>query len=493
MMRSAAALLALLAACATAPPSDPARTDIIAFTERVIREVPETPSLAVAVVREGKPLLARGFGRRDVEANVPADARTAYYIASSTKSYVGLLAALLAHRGVVDLDVPVTHYLTGLQLPAGVDPQRVTLKTLLTHTAGLESHALVGRTAFTGEHSTPLLLELISRSEVREAKFKYDNYGYVVASLVLEKATGKKWQDLLEEMIFRPAGMTRTTAYISRTASWPSAVPYSSGPEGLIRRTMLKTDATMHAAGGLITTAEDLARWLELNVNQGRVGGRQVLPREAFEIAHRQYATLSATFGPYRRYGYALGWYWSEYEGQTLVHHFGGFSGWRAHVSFMPSTRNGVAVVTNTSGLAFEVPDLVANYAYDRLASRSDLTAVTETRLNELRASIDKDRAAMAADLAKRAARTPTLLREPSVYAGTYANRDWGTITVRRSSSELRASLGKLEGKLEPFTEPDAARVELVPGSGDVLRFQFGSGEKAESVKFRGNVFQRVD
>lgn len=491
-MRFAAIALFFFAACASTTPVDPARSDIIQFTEKVMRDIPESPSLGVAVVRAGEPFLARGFGMRDIEANAPADERTAYYIASSTKSYVGLLAALLAHRGVVDLDAPITRYLAELQLPAGVDPQRVTLKTLLTHTAGLESDALVGRTAFTGEHSTPLLIELISRSEVGETKFDYDNYGYVVAGLVMERVTGKKWQDLLDEMIFRPAGMSRTTAYISRTASWPAAIPYSGGPEGLIRRRMLKTDDTMHAAGGLITTAEDLVRWLELNVNQGQIGGRQVLPREAFEIAQRQYTTLSAKFGPYRRYGYALGWYWSDFEGKTLLHHFGGFSGWRAHISFMPDTRNGVAIVTNTSGLAFDVPDLVANYIYDRLDNRADLATVTETRLAELRASIEKDREAMVADFAKRATRKPTLLRDSSAYVGTYANRDWGRITVRQDGNELRASFGQLGGKLEPFTEPDTARVELVPGSGDVLRFQFESGPKAESVKLRGDVFERV-
>ena len=484
-MKISAVFALLLTACASTQRTD----EITALAELVMRDFPETPSLALAVVHDGKPIVARGLGKRDVEANAASDERTSYYIASSTKSYVGLLAALLAHRGLVDLDAPITRYIPELRLPSGVTPGRVTLKTLLTHSAGLESDALVGRTAFTGEHSTPLLLDLVSRSEVKEAKFRYDNYGYVVAGLVLERVTGRKWQDLLHDEIFAPAGMRRTTAYISRAQGWPSAVPYWSGPDGLVRRPMLKTDATMHAAGGLVTTAEDLGRWLELNVNQGRMSGRQVLPREAFEIAHRQHVTVDGKFGPYRRTGYALGWYWSEFEGKTLLHHFGGFTGWRAHVSFMPATKTGVAAVTNSTGLAFDVPDLVANTIYDRLVNDRDSYA---SRSQELRASIEKERIAIREELAKRAARTPTLLREPSAYLGAFANDDWGTLTIRQAGSELRASLGTLDGKLEPFTEPDTARVELVPGSGEVLRFSFGSGATADSVKFKSVVFERV-
>ncbi|HUF70615.1 MAG TPA: serine hydrolase domain-containing protein [Longimicrobiales bacterium] len=487
---TAVALFLCMTACASAP-ADPAAADIARFTEQVMREFPETPSLAVAVVRDGKPLLARGFGKRDLEASLDADAKTAYYIASSTKSYVGLLAAVLAHRGVVDLDAPITRYLPDLKLPEGVEPQRVTLRTLLTHTAGLQSQALVGRTAYTGEHSPAVLLDLISRSRVREPKFAYDNYGYVVASLVLERVTGKKWQDLLDEVIFQPAGMTRTTAYMSRTRDWPWAVPYSSSPEGLVRRPMMKTDQTMHAAGGLVTTAADLLRWLELNINRGRVGGKQVLPAEAFEVAQRQQATLAATFGAYRRYGYGLGWYWSEYEGRTLLHHFGGFEGWRAHISFMPDTKTGVAVLTNTSGFAFEVPDLVANYIYDRLDGRGDLAPTYTARKEALRASIEKDRLSMQKHLAEREARTPTLLRDPSAYVGTYSSRDMGDLTISRDGNELRASIGQLQGTLEPFTEPESARVELVPGSGEVLRFEFGDGASAVALRWRGERLER--
>ena len=237
--------------------------------------------------------------------------------------------------------------------------------------------------------------------------------------------------------------------------------------------------------GHIATTAADLLRWLELNINHGRIGDVQVLPREAFETAHRQQADVDARFGPYRRFGYALGWYWSDYDGQTLLHHFGGFAGWRAHVSFNPETKDGVAVVTNTSGFGFDLPDLIANYVYDR--------TVHEDRIAALRKEIDEGRQKIREHAAERAARKPTLLHDLSVYTGRYSNYEMGDLTIVRSGSDLRASIGQLDSRLEPYTEPETARVELVPGSGDVLRFDFDDAGRVKAVVWRGERFEKRD
>lgn len=482
---SAVLLALLLLIGTTARAADPAAKDIVTFAERLLREFPECPSVGIAVIADGKPLLVRAVGVRDVETKTPADVKTGYYIASSTKSYLGLAAAVLAAGGTVDLDRPVTQYLPELVLPAGLEPSRVTLRTLLTHTSGLRNDAIVTRTAFTGQHTPALLANLVARSGVADSKFQYDNLGYVVGALVLERVTGKKWQDLLDKEIFTPLGMNHTTGYMSEAKKWPMASAHWATVDRPVSRIdMMKTDATMHPAGGLVTTSADLARWLEANVNQGRVGGRQALPKVAFEIAHKPYATVDTTWYRFKRRGYALGWYDSDYEGDTLIHHFGGFEGWRAHISFMPKHRAGVAVVTNVSGPGGRVADVLASYIYDRLLGKPNLDYTAE--IQKTREFMDQSMAKVRADAANRAKRTSMLQREPGSYAGTYANDLYGTLTIRNDGDALVASIGQLAGKLEPFTEPESARVELIPGSGEVLRFA------ADSVRWRDEVFQRV-
>ncbi len=470
-------LLTLAVGCATARP-DPDAERIDRFIREAMTQFPEVPSLGVAIVRDGKPLLTRGYGFRDVEKKLAADDETAYYIASSTKSYVGLLAAILAERGVVDLDAPIERYLPEVKLG-----QHVTLRALLTHTAGIQNDAIVMRTAFTGEHTTQQLTELLGRSKAIDPQFRYDNIGYVAASLVLERVTGKKWQDLLESEVFAPLGMPHTTAYMSRASRWPLAAAYDLDRELRTHRlTFGKTDATMHAAGGIVTTPRDLARWLEANV--------KATPALA-EAQKRQVATPQRDWYRFKRYAYALGWYHSDYEGATLLHHFGSYAGWRSHVSFLPKEKHGVAIATNTSGPASMLPDLIAAYAYDVLLDKPHVEAAYAGHLAKMRADVNQSLERMRAEIDKRRQRTPTLLRPRASYAGSYASESYGMLTVREENGELRAAMGPLDAVLEPFTEADTARVELVPGSGDVLRFAFDGEKRAVSVKLRDEVFVR--
>lgn len=489
-----AAALLLAVSCTTTTPaaSDPAVQRIDRFAQRVLAEFPEVPSLGLAVVRDGRTVLTRGYGMRDRERQLPADAETVYYIASSTKSYVGLLTSILAARGVVDLDAPIERYLPEVRF----ENRTVTLRTLLTHTAGIRNDGIVMRTAFTGEHTQTELIELLGRSETREPKFAYDNIGYVAAGLVLERVTGKTWQELLASEVFGPAGMSRTTAIMSRASAWPLAKPYDLGRDLTVQPIAnLKNDRTMHAAGGIVTTPRDLARWLEANVNAGRVAGRQLLPAAAFVEAHKQQVTLpDSNSYRFRRYGYALGWYHSEYEGATLLHHFGGYEGWRAHISFLPQERHGVAAVVNYGGTGAQVRDLIAAYAYDVLLGKPNVDEAYTVHLAKMREGVETQKQRIRDDLEKRAQRTSMLSHPPQAYAGVYANPALGTLRLRLDGETLRVSLGPLEAALEPFTEPESARAELIPGTGEVLRFVFeGNGDRPSALQYHDLVFARVE
>lgn len=489
MRRLNVLLLLLLAACATAPKPDPRVERIDSFIRSSMSQFPEVPAMGVAVVADGKTLLTRGYGMRDLAKRLPADEDTVFYIASSTKSYVGLLTAILARRGVVDLDAPITRYLPELRFGEGVSGDRVTLRALLTHTSGISNEPIVMRTAFTGEHTSAGLVQLLGRSKAIEPKFKYDNLGYVAAGLVLERVTGKPWQELLATEVFGPLGMTRTTAYMSRTSAWPVAQPYDFDRELKLQPlSFVKTDQTMHAAGGLVTTPRDLARWLEAQVNPGRIDAAALA-----EAQRQQVPTPESTWYRFKRTGYALGWYHSDYEGTPMLHHMGGYEGWRAHVSFLPQQKHGVATVVNTSAPGAQLRDLVAAYAYDVLLGKPDVDAAYGKRLAELRGEITKANERVRADIAKRLARPPSLVRAHSAYAGVYENDLLGRLTIREQGSTLRASLGQLESLLEPFTEPDTARVELIPGTGQPLRFTFENTDRASAVKLNDEVFRRVE
>ena len=474
-------LLPLAANAANA--DDRAATDIDRFVKRAMRDFPDVPAVGISIVRDGKPWLVRSYGLRDAERKIKADENTAFYIASSTKSYVGLLAAVMAQRGVVDLDAPITKYLPEVKFAEDIKSENVTLRALLSHRAGIKNDAIVSRTAFTGEHTPAMLTGMLSRSTAIEPKYQYDNLGYVAAGLVLERLTGKKWQDLLHDEIFKPLGMKNTSAYISRTSGL--AVPYDVDANfQRAKITLLKRDETMHAAGGIATTPVDLAKWLAANID------RKGLPAAAFAEAQKEQVAVVRSNYQFKVSGYGFGWNLADYEGARMLYHMGGYEGWRAHVSFLPDARHGVAVVTNTSSFGAAVRDVIAAYIYDRLRDQSGLGLKYEAALAELKTSTEKGKARVRADRENRAKRAPSLVRDASAYAGVYEG-DTGRMTIVRTADGLKASLGPLNAKLEPFTEPDTARVELIPGTGEVLRFVI-EGDRATAVKHGDATLKRV-
>jgi CubicO group peptidase (beta-lactamase class C family) len=453
------------------------RDDIDRLIRATLAEVHDAPGLSVAIVKDGKVLLAEGYGLANIASKRPMTATTPVYIASSTKSYTGLLLATLAQRGVLDLDTPIVKYLPELQ--DWPDAARITLRQLLTHSAGIGNSGITMRTAYTGEYTSAQLIQLLRSSRSIDRQFSYNNLGYVVASLIAERVTGKKWQDLMEEIVLRPLGMRSTSAYVSR-AKGAVATGYLTAPDRTQSETFIaKNDKTMHAAGGIVTTANDLSRWLLANIEE---------PAPAFREAHKLQITLvkpSERFN-IRRTGYGFGWYLATYDGLPMLEHSGGFPGWRANVSFLPKERIGVAIVANNSGLGGFLPDVLAAQIYDRLLGKP--AAMTT---QDIRKRLDDVWQQTLAEREKRSNRPPTLLKPIELYAGSYENPVMGELVIEPSGDHLVARYGPLHSVIEQFTEPESGRVEMVPDDGEVLRFKFGEQKEAVSVSWGPDVFTR--
>lgn len=476
MMKNAIAILALLAVAVSASAADAVTRDIDALVTEVMRQLPDVPSIGIAVVRDGKPFYSWAYGWADRETRTRAGAKTGYYIASSTKSYTGLACAVLASRGKLDLDAPIAKYLPEVTGDAG----KFSLRQYLTHSAPVINEPVVIRTAYTGEHTPELLVSLLNSSKPRKEGFQYDNLGYVVASLVIERVTGKPWQRALDDLIFTPLKMDDTTAYMSQASRRPIATPYDLNRKAeMVRLEYRKNDQMMHAAGGIVTTPSDLARWLAANINAS------TLPAAAYAEAQRQQVATTATRDAFKASGYGFGWYQADYAGDKVLFHLGGFEGWRAHVSFMPEKKLGVAVVINAGGVSGRVANFVAAAIYDRLLEKATPSA---EQVAKLATDMQQQRERFLADVETRAQR-PWMLQHPNAaYAGRYENALLGTIVIEQRGDKLVATLAKMTSEVEAYTEPESARVELPPGNGSVLRFTF-QGDAVESLKWDDEVF----
>jgi len=455
------------------------------------------PALSVAVYsRQG--VYASGFGVVDIDTREPASADTAFYVASSTKSMTALALACLHARGQLDLDASLAEISPQAPLPPATRPAEVRLRDLLAHVGGIVNRPINHRLTATGQHDPDTLWRLLAISESNAAaplgRFQYQNIGYNIATLLTDRSLRMPWQDLLRTEIFEPAGLLHTTTSMSRAKSsrWSIAKPHRLGPAGIRQRNYLeKTDQTMHSAGGVIMSAQDATRWLELIIEDGRVGGRRIVPAEVVRDTRVPIAVVDAELDGYRRENYGLGWFIGPYRNERMLHHFGGFSGFRAHVSYLPDQWIGVAAFTNDSTVGLFLSNAIANYVYDRAGGYPDARLRLDAALESLATRYQEAARRIVADRGSRADLQMALSRSRAAYAGVYESSQWGRVDVSVADSTLRVSCGVLSALVEPADKPDAVWVELEPGEGALLQFE-GAAAEPESLQIEERRFQKV-
>ncbi len=454
-----------------------------------------SPGLAVAVVADGEVAYLRGFGHADLEAGRPVvPERTRFYIASASKSFLGLTAALLAHRGALDVDAPIARYLPELELTPPLSAAEITVRDLLTMTDGMaQSAPFVFRTAFSGEFTEAELIALLEQAEpAPEGRaFSYRNQPYNLLGMVIERVTGAGWKEVGAREVLGPLGLASTSAHLSRVDPGDLAMPYRVAPDGFARAPLTKGDANMHAAGGHLTTALDLARWIEAFLEDGVVDGARVFPAEVIAAATTVQAPQDRDISLFHRHGWGHGWDIGTYGLDTLVHRFGGYTGARPHVSFMPHHGIGVVALVNEAALGGRLVDMVAARIYDHLLEKPDAAATWAERIAEARRGVEEVRAAVAADLARRSARRAPMPLPLSAYAGRYESETHGTMTWRLVGEGLEAAAGLVRSPAEVYdASAHAFRVELT-GGGSVVSFVVEDGE-VTGLRFMGEEFAKT-
>ncbi|HEV8149156.1 MAG TPA: serine hydrolase [Gemmatimonadales bacterium] len=455
-----------------------------------------TPALGVALVMDGKTVFSKAYGLADVGKRIPADARTLWYLASTSKSYTGFGISLLAQQGVLRFDQSIASLLPGTTWHAGVDPNQLTLAQFLSHTHHLNDNAIVQSAAFTGEIPEARWPELLRLAEpTGNTDLVYSNFGYNVAAMVIDAKRKEGWRRFLDSAVYAPAGMRDTHTKLSGLDPRRIAMPHTLKADGSFSTApFFKTDATMNSAGGHVATLHDLARWIAVQMDDGMLDGKRVFPAEAVALSHRMIAphtvAQSKRFAYFDREGWGAGWDIGSYEGEPMVSRFGSYSTTRSHVSMLPRRRIGVVAQVNGSPGAVAT-DLIAAYAYDLEAGKPNAREVMERRFQELVARLGPGLQRIAASESTRAARQRPLERPLGDYAGSYFNETYGTVSFEQRNDALAFRWGALWGPVEVF---DAAkhvlRIELV-GSGSTVTFRFDGPGPAKSLELQGQTFTR--
>lgn len=452
------------------------------------------PGAVVVVVKDSRVILLKGFGYADVEARRPVTPQTVFYTASSSKPYLALTAALLDQKGTLDLDAPLSRYLPNVKLQDPLSPDSIKLRNLLTHTHGISGGPVDFRLTLTGQGTTAQLVEALAQHPASKSgkDFVYSNIGYQITGLALDTSLKQSWKDLVQQTVITPLGMKGTTPYLSRANREQLAMPYEATTTGYKRLFYAKADANMHAAGGLVTTGEDQAKWLIMNINRGRVGRAQIFPASVIAETHRRQVDQDTPFSWVRRYAYGLGWNIGSYEGEKLIHAHGAFSAFYAHVSFMPEHRLGVAVLSHESLLGDQFAENVAQYIYDSFLKTPGAKYRWEKRLAAAPQTGKRYRDGIAAEYARRAGRQKPLPHPLESYAGVYETPEGDRMEWKVVNGKLVVFYGPLWSEAEVYdATKNEFRIELVPSSGNVIGFNI-SGDRVEGLTAGPIKFKRV-
>ncbi len=429
-------------ACATlsaqAPPYD------LDGTVAAAMKAFDVPGMAVAVVKDGTVVSARGYGVKTIGQPERVDDRTLFGIASNTKVFTAVALGTLVDEGRFTWDTRVIDVLPTFRLSNPYVTQEMTIRDLLVHRSGLGLGAgdllWWPASTYTRREIVARLAHIPLATSFRSA-YAYDNVLYLVAGEVIEAVSGQTWEDYVRHRLLQRIGMTTSVVrYADAGAGGNVASTYAYVDGTLQRVRPLESDNTNPAAG-ILSNASDMAKWMIVFLNRGQLqdGTRlysEAVARELETLVTPQpigtpaaeTAALRANFR-----GYALGLNVSDYRGRKLVTHTGGLPGYTSRVAWLPELKAGVAVLTNQE--SSDAWNAIAWTVLDHYLGADDTDWVKA--YTAVRSRTDAATARTHAETAatRKADSTPSL--PLGTYAATYRDRWYGDVVVAHENGAL--------------------------------------------------------
>jgi CubicO group peptidase (beta-lactamase class C family) len=446
-----------------------------AYVRQCMAAWPDQPALGVAVVKDGQPILTRGYGVKRQGAPEPADENTLFAIASNTKNVTAAALAILVDEGKVRWDEPVRTYLPGFTLSDPFIGERITVRDTLSHRAGFGLGA--GDLLFwpNSDRSRAEIMAAVPHVPIENgfrAGYHYCNLMFVVAGEVIAAVSGMPWETFVQTRILDRVGMTDTVPFTSMADPAKSALPHGRiGPPLRYQGAMTLLSDTIAgiwnwdaagAAGGFCSTPADWAKWIQVRLAMGALpdGTRLFSEARATEMWRPNIISGSSP-GPTAELPgraiattYAMGWSVQDYRGERLISHGGGSPGGISATVLLPGRNAGFAVFSNAEeslllrALRSGIADLVmaqtrSGPSFDWIADSKRLE--TEGTARSLAAAVEID--------AKQAAGAPPSLAL-SAYAGTWRDPWYGDIVIEMRDGRPWLSFSRtpaLQGPLEPY------------------------------------------
>jgi CubicO group peptidase (beta-lactamase class C family) len=406
------------------------------------------PGMSIAIVKDGKVLLSKGYGVRELGRNQPVNAETLFGAMSTTKAMTAVAMGILVDEGKVRWDDKVLKHLPGFRVADPYVTNELRVRDLFTHNAGLGNADFLW--AWTPELSSDDIarrMQYAPQAYPLRGGYTYQNIMYLVAGKVIESASGMTWERFVTERVFAPLGMKNTfpTLEASRRHANRSSSHFEIKKKIEVIPEMPAD--SIAAAGAVWSTADDIARWVSFLLGGTTSGSKQILrPATLAEMLKPQAVIPLGQFYPTTRLTkphwttYGLGWFQHDYRGEMVNMHTGSLSGRTAIVGLTPDKKFGIYIFGNLDHA--EVRHALMYKAFDLFVfgdNTRDWNKETKDLYDGLTAEGEKQ---LNAVKAMRVANTRPSLA-PEAYAGRYSDPFYGTIEVSIDKGKLSLRVSK--------------------------------------------------
>ena len=414
------------------------------LAEAILRQS-GVPGMVVAVVYDDELTFSGGFGVREVGKDEPVDAETVFQLASVSKPLAATVVSSVVGDGAIGWESRMADIVPGFVLHDDWPTQNVSLADLFAHRSGLRDHAgdVLEDLGFSREEIFHRLRYLEPEYSFREG-YAYTNFGLTAAAVAVAQSVGKSWEDLSEERLYAPLGMTRTSSRFADYMAEPNrAIPHVKEGDAWVATPTQRNPDAQSPAGGASSTARDLAQWVRLQLGQGSFNGQQLIPTAALDPMHRPQAISRVPQDLARQrtgfYGLGLNVRFTDY-GAVQWGHSGAFSlGAETAVSMLPGSGFGVLALCNTfpvgasDALCLSLLDLATTGA----VSRDWLPLLGSS----VHASTEESRYGTGTDWDTPPAERTAALAD-GAYLGTFHNDFYGDVEIAPGNSGLVMRIG---------------------------------------------------
>ena len=442
--RSVAALLTAVLPAALSGQAREPFAGLDAYVNAAIKTW-KVPGLAIAIVRNDSVIYTKGYGVQDVTKRTPVDDRTIFAIGSSSKAFTAASIAMLVDEKRVELDAPVTKYLSDFQLADAYATREITVRDLLSHRSGLARGELAWYGSGFDRDEIVRRVRFLQPTWSLRSQFGYQNIMYIAAGQIAAHVSGMSWDDFVQQRLLTPLGMTSSSTTVRGLELRTNVASPHAEVDSVVRAIAWRNIDNAGPAGSINSNVVDMSQWVRLQLNSGMIGSKRLISRRLVDEMHTPQTIIridsaAQAFNPETHFSaYGLGWFLEDYRGREVLHHGGNVDGFTALVAMLPEEKFGLVILTNMNGTGLPAALMHKVFDLQLHAPVRDWSGEEYKRLEQSRA-----RAAAAQQRAgvpkKVVGAKPSLLL--SEYTGTFVDSLHGEIVVTENAGALRMTFG---------------------------------------------------